>query len=184
MTSTASSKKPELRSLVSSRLARFMTSGSDRKAEDAAARFESGFGESLTSAGRRWSEQATGLAFRGGGCPEPIAIEGETTTIDATVRCDAEDTFGLSGELALVRRCFGLADASTFELELEATRGAVRLEVVPVGCDVEVGGSTRSPVVIEAGDAQTAELAGCTWMATFLDPGTDPLDMKLHLTAK
>lgn len=70
------------------------------------------------------------------------------------------------------------------ELELATTGGAVRLEVVPVGCDVALGASMRSPVVLEAGDAQTAELAGCTWMATFLDPGTEPLDMKLHLTAK
>lgn len=167
-----------------SEVAGFMTAGSDRKPEDAAARFESAFGESLASVGQRWSEQATGLAFRGGGCPETIAVESPAATIDATVRCDAEDTLGLSGELALVRRCFGLGDAATFDLELEATRGAVRLEVVPVGCDVEPGGSTRSPVVIEAGDVQTAELAGCTWMATFLDPGTEPLDMKLHLTAK
>jgi len=167
-----------------SEVAGFMTSGSDPTPEDTAARFESAFGESLSSVGQRWSEQATGPAFRGGGCPDAISIDGATAAIEASIRCDAEDTFGLAGEVSLTRRCFRLGAEQAFDLALEGARGAVRLEVVPVGCDVELGASTRSPVTLEAGDVRTAALAGCTWIATFLDPGVDPLDLTLRFTAK
>ena len=67
-------------------------------------------------------------------------------------------------------------------LELDAPRGTARLEVVPVGCGVDVGGSSRSPVVLEAGMPQTVQLAGCTWTAAFLDAGPDPLDLALRIT--